>query len=108
MEPREQVQLLTVPVANDPGAPPVSVRILSRAEWMSGCPEGSKTSPGIMLTLPEEQSFLFQLYEQVSEERLPCASDDCSHSFPRQAHSFFALHVRPLSTKLISARFSLL
>ncbi|GMK56582.1 hypothetical protein CspeluHIS016_0304220 [Cutaneotrichosporon spelunceum] len=45
----------------------LNVRILSRGEWMSGCPEGG------------EQSFLFQLYNYLSEGSMACANG-CGHS----------------------------
>ncbi|EIW71417.1 hypothetical protein TREMEDRAFT_27247 [Tremella mesenterica DSM 1558] len=57
--------------------PPAKLPILSRGEWMSGCPEGS------------EQSFLFQLYHGLQEPVVTCAS--CKqHSFTRSGDDFFA------------------
>ncbi|BEJ13516.1 hypothetical protein CspHIS471_0306900 [Cutaneotrichosporon sp. HIS471] len=55
-----------------------NARILSRGEWMSGCPEGG------------EQSFLFQLYNYLSEGSMACAND-CGHAVRRKPEHFFPL-----------------
>ncbi|KAL1412563.1 hypothetical protein Q8F55_000310 [Vanrija albida] len=78
----EKPVFVEVPVASGSGGGPSyrkeRVRILSRGEWMSGCPEGN------------EQSFLFQLYELVAEGALPCANG-CGYETPRSPEHFFAL-----------------
>lgn len=70
---------------------PTPVRILGRAEWMSGCPEGGECCPEHLTT--GEQSFLFQLYGQLSEREMACSTHGCSHTFPRHPKDFFSLHV---------------
>nr|XP_019009265.1 uncharacterized protein I206_05913 [Kwoniella pini CBS 10737]OCF48046.1 hypothetical protein I206_05913 [Kwoniella pini CBS 10737] len=54
------------------------VKVLRRAAWMSGCPEGS------------EQSFLFQLYSTLAEGSMPCSAG-CGHQFSRHEKDFFLL-----------------
>ncbi|KLT45850.1 hypothetical protein CC85DRAFT_86895 [Cutaneotrichosporon oleaginosum] len=56
----------------------LTVRILSRGEWMSGCPEAG------------EQSFLFQLYNFLSEGSMACANR-CGYTVPRMPQHFFPL-----------------
>lgn len=58
----------------------LNVRILSCGEWMSGCPEGG------------EQSFLFQLYNYLSEGSMACANG-CGHTVRREPEHFFPLFV---------------
>ncbi|KAH8830857.1 hypothetical protein DL96DRAFT_1594587 [Flagelloscypha sp. PMI_526] len=55
-----------------------SVKLMTQGQWMKGCPEGS------------EQSFLFQLYTQLSQEECKCPQD-CGASVPRTKSDFFAI-----------------
>ncbi len=64
----------------------LTVRVLSRGEWMSGCPEGG------------EQSFLFQLYNFLSEGSMPCANR-CGRTVRRKAEHFFPLFVSPVLSR---------
>lgn len=59
------------------------VRLITRGEWMKGCPEGS------------EQSFLFTLAAELSEGVCVCPHCGDSH-ITRQKSDFFALYVRQL------------
>ncbi|ORY34658.1 hypothetical protein BCR39DRAFT_513852 [Naematelia encephala] len=62
---------------DDGGNVKVTVRLLDRSEWMSGCPEGN------------EQSFLFQLYSTLNED-FPC-SHGCGQTLKRRKEDFFCL-----------------
>ncbi|KAI0677647.1 ubiquitin conjugating enzyme family protein [Trametes maxima] len=54
------------------------VPLMTQGQWMKGCPEGS------------EQSFLFSLYQELSEGRCSCPHG-CGASVARKKSDFFAL-----------------
>jgi hypothetical protein len=56
------------------------VPLMTQGQWMKGCPEGG------------EQSFLFSLYSQLTEGRVPCPHG-CDASVPRKKSDFFAIYV---------------
>lgn len=66
-------------IAVDVGGVRTSVPVLTRSEWMSGCPEGN------------EQSLLFQLYQTIDEPTVACASEGCTSTFERRKSDFLAL-----------------
>ncbi|KII94754.1 hypothetical protein PLICRDRAFT_47766 [Plicaturopsis crispa FD-325 SS-3] len=55
------------------------VKIMTQGEWMKGCPEGG------------EQSFLFSLYNELSQGECPCPNK-CGHSVRRKKEHFFAIY----------------
>lgn len=67
---------------------------MTQGQWMKGCPEGG------------EQSFLFSLYDQVSNGS--CLCPDCKHPHERRKSDFFALHVCEIHSgaRLLSSRTS--
>lgn len=69
----EEPEFVTVPGFSE------RVRLITRGEWMKGCPEGS------------EQSFLFSLSEELSEGVCTCPHCGDSH-VTRQKSDFFALY----------------
>lgn len=57
------------------------VKVMTQGEWMKGCNEGG------------EQSFLFQLYNELSSGSIACPNCH-KHNVPRKKGDFFALYVR--------------
>lgn len=56
------------------------VKLMTQAQWMKGCPEGT------------EQSFLFALYDQLCNNYCPCPQG-CAYKVPRKKSDFFPLFV---------------
>ncbi|EJD53508.1 hypothetical protein AURDEDRAFT_110344 [Auricularia subglabra TFB-10046 SS5] len=56
-----------------------SLPIMSQGEWMKGCPEGG------------EQSFLFSLYNLLSNEKCACPQG-CGYSVLRKKSDFFTIY----------------
>ncbi|CAL1700032.1 unnamed protein product [Somion occarium] len=54
------------------------VKLMTQGQWMKGCPEGG------------EQSFLFTLYNELSESECRCPNG-CDYSVQRQKRDFFPL-----------------
>ncbi|GFZ49786.1 hypothetical protein JCM24511_07189 [Saitozyma sp. JCM 24511] len=75
---KPEYAVISLPRAAVSGEESANVRLLSTGEWMSGCPEGN------------EQSFLFQLYNYLSQGDMPCSSG-CGHGFTRRKQDFFAV-----------------
>ncbi|GJJ07550.1 hypothetical protein Clacol_001752 [Clathrus columnatus] len=74
IEVEEDPELYTLPGTNS------TVNIMTQGQWMKGCPEGG------------EQSFLFSLYDQVSNGT--CLCPDCKYPHERQKSDFFALYLQ--------------
>ncbi|KAL1660626.1 hypothetical protein GGF50DRAFT_106202 [Schizophyllum commune] len=55
-------------------------KLMTQGQWMKGCSEGS------------EQSFLFQLYTQLSEGACPCPNAGCTYSIQRHKRDFFTIY----------------
>jgi len=60
---------------------------LSRGEWMSGVSEGGGYCLDTRLYIPDEQSYLFQLYEELSDGTLACPC--CGRLRKRTMADFF-------------------
>ncbi|KAF8138699.1 hypothetical protein EV363DRAFT_1314564 [Boletus edulis] len=54
------------------------VKLMMQGDWMRGCPEGN------------EQSFLFALYDFLSNNKCPCPQS-CGHNIGRKRSDFFPL-----------------
>ncbi|OCH94539.1 ubiquitin conjugating enzyme family protein [Obba rivulosa] len=72
IEVEEEPQVVLVPEAN------IEVPLMTQGQWMKGCPEGS------------EQSFLFSLYQELSEGECNCPNG-CGTSIKRKKSDFFSL-----------------
>lgn len=85
---------IPIPNGEENAGQTMRVRVLSRGEWMSGCPEGSEfcTATHSIADKADEQSFLFQLYEKLTSGKFACPNN-CGHKFDRSPEDFFALLV---------------
>ena len=92
---KDRTETIIEPIPDDRSLDGNEVRILDRAEWMKGCPEGSEFTCITDRTWTDgsdEQSFLFQHYTYLESGSLAC-SGGCGESYERQASDFFALTV---------------
>ncbi|KAF9451700.1 hypothetical protein P691DRAFT_327967 [Macrolepiota fuliginosa MF-IS2] len=73
-----------------------NLKIMTQGQWMKGCPEGS------------EQSFLFQLYSQLTDETPQPCPQGCGANYTRSKSDFFGFfpdfemyieHVRKVARK---------
>ncbi|EJF62236.1 ubiquitin conjugating enzyme family protein [Dichomitus squalens] len=72
IEVEEEPEFVTIPGIKE------KVPLLTQGQWMKGCPEGG------------EQSFLFGLYQQLSEGECPCPHG-CGATIQRKKSDFYAL-----------------
>lgn len=56
------------------------VKLMMQGDWMKGCPEGN------------EQSFLFALYDFLSNNKCPCPQS-CGYKLDRKRSDFFPFFV---------------
>lgn len=88
---KDRTETIIEPVADKPDKEQPS--ILSRSEWMRGCPEGSRSSytASSKRTNPiDEQSYLFQHYTYLEAGDLSCPGD-CGRQYKREPTDFFQL-----------------
>ena len=74
IEVEEEPEFVTIPGIDK------KVPLLTQGQWMKGCPEGG------------EQSFLFGLYQQLSDGVCPCPHG-CGATIQRKKSDFYALFV---------------
>lgn len=74
IEVEEEPESATLPGSKEP------VKLMMQGDWMRGCPEGN------------EQSFLFALYDFLSNNACPCPQS-CGYRLDRNRSDFFALFV---------------
>lgn len=74
IEVEEEPDMVLLPGLNE------KVPLMTQGQWMKGCPEGG------------EQSFLFGLYQQLSEGDCRCPHG-CGASIQRKKSDFYALFV---------------
>ncbi|KAH8092454.1 ubiquitin conjugating enzyme family protein [Cristinia sonorae] len=72
IEVEEEPENVFVPDAGE------NANLMTQGQWMKGCPEGG------------EQSFLFSLYQELSEGECRCPNG-CKKPFPRQKRDFFPI-----------------
>ena len=77
IEVEEEPEMVLLPGLNE------KVPLMTQGQWMKGCPEGG------------EQSFLFGLYQQLSEGECRCPHG-CGASIQRKKSDFYALFVSSL------------
>lgn len=70
----EEPEYATLSGAKEP------VKLMMQGDWMRGCPEGN------------EQSFLFALYDFLSNNKCPCPQS-CGYELDRKRSDFFPLFV---------------
>ncbi|KAI0321805.1 hypothetical protein OF83DRAFT_1097239 [Amylostereum chailletii] len=73
IEVEEDPETVFIPKASE------HVKLMTQSQWMKGCPEGG------------EQSFLFSLYNHLSQGRCMCPHD-CGTSVERRKSDFFAIY----------------
>lgn len=76
IEVEEDPEVVEIPGTSD------RVKIMTQGQWMKGCPEGS------------EQSFLFQLYSQLSDPSPQPCPQGCGATYTRSKSDFFGFFVR--------------
>ena len=79
IEVEEEPDMVLLPGLNE------KVPLMTQGQWMKGCPEGG------------EQSFLFGLYQQLSEGECRCPHG-CGATITRQKSDFYALFVSNVSS----------
>ena len=62
-------------------------KLMTQGQWMKGCPEGS------------EQSFLFSLYQELSEGECKCPHG-CGTTIARSKRDFFPLFVSSFPSRV--------
>lgn len=71
----EDPEIVQLPGTNE------RVKIMTQGQWMKGCPEGS------------EQTFLFQLYSQLTDETPQPCPQACGATYRRNKSDFFSFFV---------------